>query len=46
VVTSIRNLTILPIPWFILKYQPTIEFSLQSPIGLDIVEISSYMHRS
>ena len=34
-VISIMNLT--NYPWPILKYQPTIELSLQYPIGLDLV---------
>ena len=34
-VTSIKNLT--NYPWLISKYQPTVEPSLQYPIGLDLV---------
>ena len=36
---------ILPLPWTIPKYQPTVEPSLQSPIKLDLVETSSLLHR-
>ena len=34
---TVTSIGILPLPWPISKYQPTVKLLLQYPIGLDLV---------